>query len=84
MSNSMKVAISLPAHILKEVEERRLAAGESRSEFFRRAAEKLLQQDREASAVEAYVEGYLASPESTDELAEIHRAGAAVLAEETW
>ena len=45
MDKSTKVAISLPERVLKAIEKERKARGESRSEFFRRAAEKLLKQE---------------------------------------
>lgn len=84
MGRSAKVAISLPEHVLKAVEKERKARGESRSEFFRRAAEKLLKQEQESRAVETYIQGYCAMPESSEEVEAIHRAGIAVLAEEPW
>ena len=84
MSKSTKVAISLPEHVLKAVERERKARGESRSEFFRRAAERLLKQEQESKAVEKYIQGYCDMPESTDEVEVIHRAGTAVLAQEPW
>ncbi|MBI2836181.1 MAG: ribbon-helix-helix protein, CopG family [Chloroflexi bacterium] len=83
MGKSAKVAISLPEHVLKAIEKERKARGESRSEFFRRAAEKLLKQEQESKAVEAYIRGYRAMPESAEEEG-IHRAGVAALAEEPW
>ena len=84
MSKSTKVAISLPEHVLKAVERERKARGESRSEFFRRAAERLLKQEQESKAVEKYIQGYCDMPESADEVEAIHRAGTAVLAREPW
>ncbi len=84
MDKSAKVAISLPEHVLKAIEKERKARGESRSEFFRRAAEKLLKQEQEAKAVEAYIRGYRAVPESSEEVEAVHRTGVAVLAEEPW
>jgi metal-responsive CopG/Arc/MetJ family transcriptional regulator len=84
MNKSAKVAISLPEHILKAVEKERKTRGESRSEFFRRAAEKLLKQEHESKEVEKYIQGYQAMPESAAEVETIHRAGSAVLAEEPW
>jgi metal-responsive CopG/Arc/MetJ family transcriptional regulator len=83
MKKSMKVAISLPEHVLEAVEKERKARGESRSEFFRRAAEKLLKQEHESKSIEKYVQGYRAVPESSDVEA-VHRAGTAVLAQEPW
>jgi metal-responsive CopG/Arc/MetJ family transcriptional regulator len=84
MNKSTKVAISLPENVLKDIEKVRKARGESRSEFFRRAAEKLLKQEQESKAIEKYIQGYCDIPESADEVKTIHRAGTAVLAQEPW
>ena len=84
MAKSAKVAISLPEDVLKVVETERKAKGESRSQFFRRAVERLLKQERESSAVKDYVRGYQEVPESAEEVEAVHRAGIAVLAEEPW
>ena len=84
MGKSTKVAISLPEHVLKAVEKERKARGESRSEFFRYAVERLLKQDQESKAVEAYIQGYCSMPESKEGIEQIHRAGSAILAEEPW
>ena len=84
MGKSAKVAISLPGDILEAVETERKARGESRSQFFRRAIERLLKQERESSAVKDYVRGYQEVPESAEEVEAVHRAGSAVLAEEPW
>ena len=82
MGKIAKVAISLPEDVLEAIEKERKTRGESRSEFFRRAAEKLL--ERESKEVEAYIRGYCAMPESAEEVEAGHRAGAAVLGEEPW
>jgi metal-responsive CopG/Arc/MetJ family transcriptional regulator len=84
MDKSAKVAISLPENVLKAIEKERKARGESRSAFFRRAAEKLLKQDQESKAVETYIRGYRTMPESSEEVGAVHLAGVAVLAEEPW
>ena len=84
MDKSTKVAISLPERVLKAIEKERKARGESRSEFFRRAAEKLLKQEQESKAVKTYIRGYCSLPESAEEVNVVHRTGAAVLAEEPW
>jgi metal-responsive CopG/Arc/MetJ family transcriptional regulator len=84
MGKSTKVAISLPEQVLKAIEKERKARGESRSEFFRRAAEKLLKQEQESKAVETYIRGYCVLPESAGEVETVHRAGVAVLAQEPW
>ena len=84
MGKSAKVAISLPEDVLKAVEMERKAKGESRSEFFRRAIERLLKQERESSAVKDYMRGYREMPESAEEIETAHWVGSAVLAEERW
>jgi metal-responsive CopG/Arc/MetJ family transcriptional regulator len=84
MGKSAKVAISLPEDILKAVEMERKVKGESRSQFFRRAIERFLKQERESSAVEDYIDGYREVPESAEEVEAAHRVGSAVLAEEPW
>ena len=84
MGKSAKVAISLPEDILEAVEAERKAKGESRSQFFRRAIERLLKQERDSSAVKDYVWGYQEVPESAEEVEAAHQLGSAVLAEKTW
>ena len=84
MGKTAKVAISLPEHILAAVEMERRAKGESRSEFFRRAVETRLKQERESSAITDYIRGYQQCPESAEEVEAAHRAGSAVLAAEPW
>ena len=84
MNKSAKVAISMPAPLLNAVEKERKSKGESRSEFFQRAAVNLLKQEREAQAVDAYVSGYRVKPETFEEIEVAHRAGTSVLSEEPW
>jgi metal-responsive CopG/Arc/MetJ family transcriptional regulator len=84
VEKSTKVAISLPKHILKAVEKERKASGESRSEFFRRAVEKMIRQNQESKEVESYILGYRNIPESAEEIEAAHKAGVAMLAEEPW
>lgn len=84
MSKVAKIAISLPEDVLEVIEKERKAKGESRSQFFRRAVEALLRQQRERAAAQQYVRSYTQMPETADEVQAAHRAGAAVLAEEPW
>jgi metal-responsive CopG/Arc/MetJ family transcriptional regulator len=84
VGKSAKVAISLPENVLKAVEKERKRRGESRSEFFRRAAEKLLKQEKESKKVETYILGYRNMPESAEEIEEVHKTGSTALAEEPW
>ncbi len=84
MGRIAKVAISLPEDVLKAIEEQRKSKGESRSGFFRRAAERLLKQERESSAIKDYIRGYQQMPESAEEVEAADRIGSAVLAQEPW
>jgi metal-responsive CopG/Arc/MetJ family transcriptional regulator len=84
MGKTAKVAISLPEDLLVAVEMERRVKGESRSEFFRKAAETRLKQERESSAIRDYVRGYQQYPESAEEVEAADRAGSAVLAAEPW
>ena len=84
MDKSAKVAISLPENVLKIIEKERKARGESRSEFFRRAVERLLKLEKESADVKAYIHGYTVMPESAEEVKTVHRAGVNALAGEPW
>lgn len=64
-----KIAISLPNQVLNAVEQARLARGESRSQFFRRAVEEYLDRERERAAIAAYIAGYQKFPETKRERA---------------
>ena len=65
-----KVAISLPAGLLEEVERRRRATGESRSRYVGNALVHFLRAADEAVRVREYVAGYRRMPESAEEVAE--------------
>jgi len=64
-----KIAISLSEEVLQAVEKERLANGQSRSEFFRRAAEEYLSRIKQREQVEQYIKGYQKYPETNDERA---------------
>ena len=83
MVRSAKISISVPGDLLRDVERMRSESRETRSDFFRRAAESLLREDREREAVERYVQGYLANPEFETEVAWA-KVGEAQLAEREW
>lgn len=81
---AVKIAISLPAEVLAEVERERQVTGESRSEFFRLAVERRLRDERRRVDVEQYVRAYQEHPESDEEVAIAGALGTAVLAAEPW
>ena len=79
-----KVAISLPEVVLKAIEEARKTTGESRSEFFRRAAVELLQHEVEKARAFRYVDAYRQMPETEPEIRQVHELSGPALAGEDW
>jgi len=84
MSKAVKVAISLPEDLAIAADVARRARGESRSAFFRRAAQRVLREEHEETAVAAYVRGYESDPENDDEIAGALNAGIAGLTAEPF
>jgi metal-responsive CopG/Arc/MetJ family transcriptional regulator len=84
VEKSVKVAISLPGSVLKAVEAKRKEKGESRSEYFRHAVEKMLKDEQEAKDIQEYIKGYADMPETAEEIEGISRFGAASLAKDPW
>ncbi len=84
MSGTAKIAISLPQSVLEEIEKDRRKRGESRSEFFRRAAEERLRQNHLAGLEEQYRAGYRRYPETPEEIEAADRAGVELLSKATW
>jgi len=84
MKKHTKVAINLPAEMYETVEIARIKKGESRSEYFRHAVEKLLKEEQDAKDLEAYVASYATDPETTAEVKTIDRLSASILVKETW
>lgn len=84
MKKHTKVAISLPVDIYETVESARIKKGESRSEYFCRAIEKLLKEEQDLRDVQAYVASYAADSETKAEVKAVDRLSASILARETW
>ena len=79
-----KIAISLPDDVLRDVEKERQANGETRSQFFRRAAIELLKRKREREWDQQYIRAYQEMPETEEEFGWLSDASRAVLAEYPW
>ena len=84
MSNTVKVAISLPPTMFDSVERARRERRESRSEFFRQAVWTFLRDLQERADVERYVQGYREQPETAEEVDAVSAMSYAALAEEPW
>ena len=83
MTSTAKISISLPAETLRAADRERRATRETRSEFFRRAVEELVQRRRERLEIDRYVAGYVAEPEASEE-SWVDELGRERLAQETW
>ena len=79
-----KIAISLPDEVLEAVEKQRLAKGESRSQYFRRAAEEQLRREKDREDIEQYIRGYQQYPETKEEIQMAESLLGYVLAENPW
>src|SRR5437870_2304533 len=75
-----KVAISLPASLLSELERRRKATGASRSGFVAEALELYLRTDEAATRIREYVEGYRRMPETREEIEQANASAVGALA----
>ena len=84
MANAVKVTVSLPEELHREVERRRRARKQSRSQFFRNALLSILRDESERQAADRYMEGYRKQPEELPEVSAIDRLGRRVLASEPW
>ena len=84
MADSKKVAISLPAKLLRKVESKRHQTGETRSAFIKRTIESLFKEEEKKKLIAQYIEGYQKYPESRDEADALTDLADEVLAEEPW
>ncbi len=84
MGNSRKIAISLPAGLVAELERIRKKTGETRSAVIRRSIESALKRDAMDSQVRRYISGYLKYPETDEEKNIVKAAALQTLDEEPW
>jgi len=82
MNRGAKIAISLPAETLKEVEAFRRRTGKSRSAVFVEAVKAWLAQTQVDPSEQRYVEAYLRRPVRLDDTAAV--AAAVVATWEPW
>lgn len=84
MNPTAKISISLPRSTLERADRERHASGQSRSEFFRRAVEEYLRERRRREAIESYVAGYVAEPETGYDEESAEQTAAEALSQEPW
>jgi metal-responsive CopG/Arc/MetJ family transcriptional regulator len=83
MESSAKISISLPTATLRAADRERRSTRETRSQFFRRAVEELVQRRRKREEIDRYVAGYVAEPEGSEE-AWVDELGREQLEQENW
>ena len=84
MAPSDKIAVSLPAGLVRQIERERKSTGETRSAFVQRAIRLVFSEQDRRKRVAEYIEGYRNQPETEDEIAAAEAAGAKLLAQEPW
>lgn len=82
MKRVAKIAVSMPAETLRNLERARLRLGRSRSALVAEAVDAWLASSVVSAEDRRYAEGYLKHPERADELAESAAIAAAAVA--TW
>jgi metal-responsive CopG/Arc/MetJ family transcriptional regulator len=80
----MKVAISLPDPLARQIDQVRKKVGQTRSAFIRDAIERTFRQRSLAERIATYQVGYREHPDQEEEIAAAEAAAASLLAEEPW
>jgi len=83
-SHCKKIAISLPAELVEQMERERAVRSESRSAFIRRAVELLFLRQSHAERVAEYVAGYRRHPEGEEEAVISQSTTQELFDEEPW
>jgi metal-responsive CopG/Arc/MetJ family transcriptional regulator len=81
---SAKIAISLPLELARRVERLRKETGESRSAMFRKAVERIFEEQEQAKRRAAYIEGYRKYPDSPDEMTLPISMVSEIIAKDPW
>jgi metal-responsive CopG/Arc/MetJ family transcriptional regulator len=83
-ARSAKIACSIDAELLAQVEELRAKTGETRSAVISRALVKLTSSEAHQAAVSRYAEAYREKPETQGEVAFARRGARKALASLPW
>jgi metal-responsive CopG/Arc/MetJ family transcriptional regulator len=84
MAKSAKIAISLPADLLNDIERERETDDKSRSEFIVQAVQEFLKNRRKQQQIERYIRGYELYPETEEEAELSSRIAAESMAQSPW
>ena len=83
-ARTAKIACSIDSHLLASVERLRVRTGESRSALIARALADLVGAQDLQRRVKAYVQSYVAHPESPGEVRQARRTARRALSELPW
>lgn len=83
-TNRVKVAVSLPREVYRQVEKSRKRLRISRSAVISNALKSWTASSREQEKIRAYVEGYRRSPETSQEQRLFGSLAGEILATEDW
>jgi len=81
---AIKVGVSLPVELHKALEDARRKLGKTRSALLQEALKEWLEARRLEQMVRRYQDGYLATPESAEEIRAAEAAAGELLAKEDW
>ncbi len=81
---SLKVAISIPKDLYREVERTRKKSRRSRSAVVQEALRRWLKAQKEASDAQQYVQAYRRMPETPQEILEAEAMAGNMFAAEEW
>ncbi len=82
--NAVKIAISLPKNVIKEVEQLRHKMGLGRSQAILEAVSLWLKKKQEEAMDKKYAEGYKKKPENPDEINPLFFASLSSFSKDKW
>ena len=83
-ANTVKIAISLPKDVARDVEGLRHKLGLARSQAILEAVSLWLKKKQEEQLIKKYIEGYKRIPEDRAEIEPLFRAGLSSFSKDEW
>ncbi len=83
-ANAVKIAISLPKGIMKEIEQQRHKMGLGRSQAILQAVSLWLKKKQEEAMDKKYAEGYKKKPENPNEISPLFFASLSSFSKDKW
>jgi metal-responsive CopG/Arc/MetJ family transcriptional regulator len=79
-----KVAVSLPAELIAQIDLERRSSRTTRSAYFRKVLERHLRESSHAALTDAYIRGYTEHPETEARVAAADAAAVEAMRELDW